>query len=697
MYRNPQLTQEQKPTQQLKAEKPIVSEEAVSENIEQTPAQEVKRLRAKEQAELKAAIPNADQYLTDGKVDRAKITDAKDLKKFDEIYDKYDKLITPLLPKSETQAGSVGVGGEVVGKTFRDNYNRTFEVKGENAGILTLEDVDTGKVLRKKKSEVLSDFKEITEPDVVDKAKTITEHLPKGGELKGVTEIDVSENGEEVSYGTKTRKTSITVKGLSAEEIKQEIKFEKQVLERSKRDAANFNEDEIRSAKGMTRQEKEDAIKMHKQSLINNAQVEKIVIPFYEKHLEIAEQSLKETPQAGSVVGGDVEVVPLETVGEDIVYRGIDKRGFGGNGGGVAGLGKGLYTTNSKEEAQKYAWEDGRTKGKPVALKNAKPINSLVLNDGNVQKWIDENLPKSKYKNESDFRDNLSEYVTGLGYDGITIKSSDGVEIYVKYTEQSLKETKAETAPAKPKATKLKAKVDTRLKFKEVSDLSTKINEAVKGSAKRKRLIADRNLLLEKFPIIKYVYENIQNITKQLIQKGIITKDKDKVTYNGVNYSSDEFSSLLHDGLLDQLVKDKIIDDSNFVKKAEAIERTEFDSEEEAELYGISRETDPNVIAAKYFTLPTLEESSSPKDLILMEHFSGKRSSKINESDWAEYNDLNNLTPEIRKKYINSTNKSGRLDTEALSYEENEGISFAPEDFIDFILLKKDLANLKLL
>jgi predicted GNAT family acetyltransferase len=800
MYRNPQLTQEQKPTQQLKAEKPIVSEEAVSENIEQTPAQEVKRLRAKEQAELKAAIPNADQYLTDGKVDRDKITDAKDLKKFDEIYDKYDELITPKLK----------------------------EVK------------------------------------------------------------------------------------------------------------------------------------------------------------------------AGSVVGGDVEVVPLETVGEDIVYRGIDKRGFGGNGGGVAGLGKGLYTTNSKEEAQKYAWEDGRTKGKPVALKNAKPINSLVLNDGNVQKWIDENLPKSKYKNESDFRDNLSEYVTGLGYDGITIKSSDGVEIYVKYTEQSLKETKAEevksevaipksftsegdnkvvdnegnplvvyhgtqsnfkdfeipsnfgkvgyatsggfemgmaggaiyfssnedtaksyssldkrkkgrviksfidikkpyiidakggnwtgriadeykiglknkdydgvivknvidsaatggvvgdvyavkspsqiiqiaeptpaktdilpkykkksiaewfnkglnatsifeggeihpedatqraawrsmggsefikllggeeiggetkkggyfgdnpaiasaqkgegkylvefggkrvefettvvkvsskditgvwkyengswnklskeavedlipkaqtekepkaeTAPAKPKATKLKAKVDTRLKFKEVSDLSTKINEAVKGSAKRKRLIADRNLLLEKFPIIKYVYENIQNITKQLIQKGIITKDKDKVTYNGVNYSSDEFSSLLHDGLLDQLVKDKIIDDSNFVKKAEAIERTEFDSEEEAELYGISRETDPNVIAAKYFTLPTLEESSSPKDLILMEHFSGKRSSKINESDWAEYNDLNNLTPEIRKKYINSTNKSGRLDTEALSYEENEGISFAPEDFIDFIL-----------
>jgi hypothetical protein len=71
---------------------------------EQTPAQKVEQLRAEEQVELNAAIPNADQYLTDGKVDRAKITDAKDLKKFDEIYDKYDKLITPLLPKKEAKA-----------------------------------------------------------------------------------------------------------------------------------------------------------------------------------------------------------------------------------------------------------------------------------------------------------------------------------------------------------------------------------------------------------------------------------------------------------------------------------------------------------------------------------------------------------------------------------------------------------------
>jgi hypothetical protein len=80
-----------------------VTEEGVKAE-EVTPVQQVEQLRADEQAELKTALPKAEQYLTDGKVDRTKITDAKDLKKFDEIYDRYDKLITPLLPKKEAPA-----------------------------------------------------------------------------------------------------------------------------------------------------------------------------------------------------------------------------------------------------------------------------------------------------------------------------------------------------------------------------------------------------------------------------------------------------------------------------------------------------------------------------------------------------------------------------------------------------------------
>jgi hypothetical protein len=62
---------------------------------------QVETLRAQEQTELMEAIPNATQYVVDGKVDRTKISDSNDLETFDAIYDKYDKLITPLLPTTE--------------------------------------------------------------------------------------------------------------------------------------------------------------------------------------------------------------------------------------------------------------------------------------------------------------------------------------------------------------------------------------------------------------------------------------------------------------------------------------------------------------------------------------------------------------------------------------------------------------------
>jgi hypothetical protein len=81
----------------------VVAEEGVKAE-EVTPAQKVKQLRAEEQAELKAAIPNADQYLTDGKVDGKKLTDPKDKKAFKKIYDKYNILITPRLKEAKADA-----------------------------------------------------------------------------------------------------------------------------------------------------------------------------------------------------------------------------------------------------------------------------------------------------------------------------------------------------------------------------------------------------------------------------------------------------------------------------------------------------------------------------------------------------------------------------------------------------------------
>ena len=88
-----------------------IKKEGIFNEIAPTAAQKVETLRAAEQAELDEKIPNADQYRVDGKVDRTKLTNDADIKAFDEVYAKYDKLITPLLEKEK--AGSVDVVGDV--------------------------------------------------------------------------------------------------------------------------------------------------------------------------------------------------------------------------------------------------------------------------------------------------------------------------------------------------------------------------------------------------------------------------------------------------------------------------------------------------------------------------------------------------------------------------------------------------------
>lgn len=155
------------------------------------------------------------------------------------------------------------------------------------------------------------------------------------------------------------------------------------------------------------------------------------------------------------------------------------------------------------------------------------------------------------------------------------------------------------------------------------------------------------------------------------------------ITFDGKKYSFEEYAAILHDGLLDQMVKDNIIDDSDFVKMTKAVEKTEFDTEEEAELYDISRETDPNVIAAKFNDLPTIEETDFLESQI--GDYLGSRG-KINESDWREYSDPNLLTPEIRQRYIDSSNKSDGLDSQSEELQNNIGMRVEPNDFINFVL-----------
>ena len=74
-------------------------------------SEEVSRLREQEQQELAEAIPNIEEYKVDGKVDKGLITNRKDLRKYNKIYAKYDKLITPLLAEAPAQAAPVQDAG----------------------------------------------------------------------------------------------------------------------------------------------------------------------------------------------------------------------------------------------------------------------------------------------------------------------------------------------------------------------------------------------------------------------------------------------------------------------------------------------------------------------------------------------------------------------------------------------------------
>ena len=87
------------PTEEIITEEVTPTEVKVTEEVKPTEIKSVEQLREQEQAELDSRIENAEQYRVDGKLDRAKLTNEEDIKAFDEVYEKYDKLISPLLEK----------------------------------------------------------------------------------------------------------------------------------------------------------------------------------------------------------------------------------------------------------------------------------------------------------------------------------------------------------------------------------------------------------------------------------------------------------------------------------------------------------------------------------------------------------------------------------------------------------------------
>ena len=99
-----------------------VTERSVATEANQ---EQVATLRAQEQVELAEAIPNIDEYKVDGKV--AKSTMPADvLAKYEEIYDRYDKLITPLLTTAQESVSNDVVKDAVVTEGVTEADPKTY-------------------------------------------------------------------------------------------------------------------------------------------------------------------------------------------------------------------------------------------------------------------------------------------------------------------------------------------------------------------------------------------------------------------------------------------------------------------------------------------------------------------------------------------------------------------------------------------
>jgi hypothetical protein len=355
---------------------------------EQTPAQEVEQLRAKEQAELKAAIPNADQYLTDGKVDDKKLTNDEDIEAFNKIYDKYNILITAVSSKKEAPAPKQEAPAV---EALKDVESTAKALEGKDIVSVKGDVVYRGQQKGEPTGKWFTKSKEF--------AKIFSESL-RGGKK--------SQNGEVIDF---------TLFGKV-------LDFPYLVTEYAK------ISDKLGEIFGVTRQEMVDSISKTDKELAKGETIR--------RHSLLENKGFQEL---------------LSRKGFDYI-RAKEK-------------------LNQKEEVDTF----------------------LKISNKSQEQLIAESYHKAK-------KDGSNPELVKAVEDLLSPKK-----------EAKVQETLAKAEP------KLKPRVETRIKFQEVSDLSTKINEAVKGSAKRKRLIRDRNLLLEKFPIIKYVYDNIQNITKQLIKR----------------------------------------------------------------------------------------------------------------------------------------------------------------------------------
>ena len=162
-----------------------------SDGARQDNEQEVESLRQKEQEELLEQIPNAENYLTDGKVDKEKITNPEDIAKFEEIYNRYDEAISPLLKptqqKGKEEEVTVYSGTSSGNKSNKDGVSYVTK----NRAYASFYDGGSEKPSNTALDE-LSELKEPTKPifEPIDRQDDLANAQNLGYDFKSIQELD---------------------------------------------------------------------------------------------------------------------------------------------------------------------------------------------------------------------------------------------------------------------------------------------------------------------------------------------------------------------------------------------------------------------------------------------------------------------------------------------------------------------------
>lgn len=144
-FQLPSAIQPTVPVTETKTKEVVTPTETVTKTEEKVtePTAEVETLRAEEQKELREAIPNIESYKVDGEIDKSLMT-PEESKNYDEIYNKYDKLITPLLkePAAEVSIEELNKKKESLNKEF-NSLNKQYIKDNKQLDATTRANEDT--------------------------------------------------------------------------------------------------------------------------------------------------------------------------------------------------------------------------------------------------------------------------------------------------------------------------------------------------------------------------------------------------------------------------------------------------------------------------------------------------------------------------------------------------------------------------